>query len=94
MLIEETKESFDRQKDEIDGLHKAQERVETKIKELNTTIKESEVELVQLENELKNIDQLESEVQKLSHDQQILQSKIKNDELKNITINPQDRAKE
>lgn len=75
-MIEETKEAFERQREEIDALHRAQEKAELKVNEIHSNLKDSENDLLQLEGELKEIDKLENEVDEISHEQSLLKKKV------------------
>lgn len=97
-MIEETKEAFERQRQEIDALHRAQEKAELKVSEIHSNLKESEAELVELESELKDIDKLENEVEEISHEQVLLKKKVQQSggTVKGVKnkLSPEDQAKE
>lgn len=76
-LIEESKVAFERQQEEIDALHCAQERVEARVSHIHAELKESEKELVILERELQEIDQIEKDLAIMTHERDILQQNIK-----------------
>jgi hypothetical protein len=71
-FIEESKVAFERQQEEIDALHRAQERAEARISLIHTELKESEKELVVLERELQEIDQIEKDLNNLTHERSLL----------------------
>jgi pimeloyl-ACP methyl ester carboxylesterase len=71
-FIEESKQAFERQQEEIDALHRAQERAEARISHIHAELKDSEKELVILERELQEIDQIERDLQVLTHERQVL----------------------
>ena len=48
-MIEESKAAFERQQEEIDALHRAQERAEARVSFIHAELKDSEQELVVLE---------------------------------------------
>lgn len=75
-FIEESKAAFERQQEEIDALHRAQERAESRISHIHAELKESEKELVILERELQEIDQIERDLQILTHERQLLNAGI------------------
>ena len=57
-LIEESKIAFERQQEEIDALHRAQEKAENRVSHIHVELKEAEKELSVLERELQEIDQV------------------------------------
>lgn len=71
-LIEESKVAFERQQEEIDALHRAQERAEARVSHIYADLKESEKELVVLERELQEIDHIERDLQVLTHERDLL----------------------
>jgi pimeloyl-ACP methyl ester carboxylesterase len=76
-FIEESKLAFERQQEEIDALHRAQEKAEARVSRIHTDLKESEKELVVLQRELQEIDQIEKELQTLTHERDLLQQGVK-----------------
>jgi pimeloyl-ACP methyl ester carboxylesterase len=76
-MIEESKVAFERQQEEIDALHRAQERAEARVSHIHAELKESEKELVILERELQEIDQIERDLQIMTHERDVLTSEIK-----------------
>ncbi|CAE7323801.1 unnamed protein product [Symbiodinium microadriaticum] len=76
-MIEESKVAFERQQEEIDALHRAQERAEARVSHIHAELKESEKELVVLERELQEIDQIERDLQIMTHERDVLTSEIK-----------------
>ena len=72
-LIEESKVAFERQQEEIDALHRAQEKAEARVSHIHAELKESEKELSVLERELQEIDQIERDLHELTHEREILQ---------------------
>ena len=75
-LIEESKVAFERQQEEIDALHRAQERAEARVSHIHSEMKDAEKELSVLERELTEIDQIERDLQTLSHEKDLLLSGI------------------
>jgi hypothetical protein len=75
-FIEESKQAFERQQEEIDALHRAQERAESRVSQIHSELKESEKELIILERELQEIDQIERDLQILTHERNILNDGI------------------
>lgn len=75
-FIEESKQAFERQQEEIDALHRAQERAEARISHIHAELKDSEKELVILERELQEIDQIERDLQVLTHERNVLANGI------------------
>lgn len=71
-MIEGTKQAFDRQQNEIDALHRAQEAVERQVSTIHSELQDSEKELAILERELQEIDQLESDLHELTHEAEML----------------------
>eukprot|EP01038_Epipyxis_sp_PR26KG_P011234 gene11234-15074_t len=71
-FIEESKVAFERQQEEIDALHRAQERAEARISLIHHELKDSEKELVVLERELQEIDQIERDLNVLTHERNVL----------------------
>jgi len=76
-LIEESKVAFERQQEEIDALHRAQERAEARVSHIHAELKESEKELVILERELQEIDQIEKDLAIMTHERDVLSKNIK-----------------
>ena len=79
-LIEGSKEAFERQRQEIDALHRAQERAEARVSEIYAGLKENEEELSTLERELTAVDQLDSDLRELTHDKRLLDEQVAADE--------------
>ena len=79
-LIEETKEAFQTQQEEINALHRAQERSEARVSEIHEGLKESEEELRVLERELADIDQLDRDLHELTHERAMLEAKAQESE--------------
>ena len=77
-LINESKIAFERQSEEIDALHRAQEKAEARVSHIHVELKESERELGILEKELQDIDQIEKDLQELTHERKLLQMGIVN----------------
>ncbi|GMI02768.1 hypothetical protein TrLO_g5677 [Triparma laevis f. longispina] len=71
-LINESKIAFERQSEEIDALHRAQEKAEARVSHIHVELKESEKELGILEKELQDIDQIEKDLQELTHERKLL----------------------
>ena len=68
-MIEESKLAFERQQEEIDALHRAQEQAETRVSQIHAGLVDSEKELAILERELQEIDQIERDLHELTHEQ-------------------------
>jgi hypothetical protein len=75
-FIEESKQAFERQQEEIDALHRAQERAEARVSHIHAELTESEKELVVLERELQKIDQIERDLGVLTHERDLLNQGI------------------
>uniref|UniRef100_K3WQ57 SAM domain-containing protein n=1 Tax=Globisporangium ultimum (strain ATCC 200006 / CBS 805.95 / DAOM BR144) TaxID=431595 RepID=K3WQ57_GLOUD len=71
-MIEGSKQAFERQQNEIDALHRAQEAVERQVSTIHSELQESEQELAVLERELQEIDQLEMDLRELTHEAEML----------------------
>ena len=85
-LIDETKDAFTTQQEEINALHRAQERAETRVSEIHEGLKESEEELRVLERELQDIDTLDRELHELTHEKAMLESKVADAEDKHAAM--------
>ena len=85
-LIDETKDAFTTQQEEINALHRAQERAETRVSEIHEGLKESEEELKVLERELQDIDTLDRELHELTHEKSMLESKVNDAEDKHAAM--------
>lgn len=72
-LIEESKVAFERQREEIDLLHRAQEKAESRVSHIHAELRESEKELGVLEQELQEIDHIERDLRELTHEREVLQ---------------------
>jgi len=72
-LIKDSKKEFERQREEIDTLHLAQENVEIKVNRIHKELKESEKELNIIEHELQEIDEVEHDVEDLIRSQETIQ---------------------
>ncbi len=57
-MIANSKESFERQRQEIEALHRQQETAESQVSLIHAGLRESERELEALEAELQGIDQV------------------------------------
>ena len=75
-FIEESKAAFERQQEEIDALHRAQERAEARVSHIHAELVDSEKELVVLERELQEIDQIERDLGVLTHERELLSQGI------------------
>lgn len=75
-FIEESKQAFERQQEEIDALHRAQERAEARVSHIHAELTEAEKELVVLERELQEIDQIERDLNVLTHERDLLNQGI------------------
>lgn len=75
-MIEESKAAFERQQEEIDALHRAQEKAESRVSNIHADLKESEKELAVLEKELLEIDHIERDLQALTHERDLLMKGI------------------
>ena len=73
-LIDESKKAFKSQQEEIDSLHRAQERAERRVGEIFAGLKESEAELASLEQELVSINELDKSLFELSEEKRSLNS--------------------
>eukprot|EP00937_MAST-01D_sp_MAST-1D-sp2_P001912 g1912.t1 len=71
-MIEESKLAFERQQEEIDALHRAQEQSETRVSQIHAGLVDSERELAILERELQEIDQIERDLHELTHEQEMM----------------------
>ncbi|POM57554.1 Hypothetical protein PHPALM_37914 [Phytophthora palmivora] len=67
-LIEGSKQAFERQQNELDALHRAQEAAERQVSAVHHELREAEKELAVLERELQEIDQLDADVRELTHE--------------------------
>ncbi|OWZ24204.1 hypothetical protein PHMEG_000816 [Phytophthora megakarya] len=67
-LIEGSKQAFERQQNELDALHRAQEAAERQVSAVHNELREAEKELAVLERELQEIDQLDADVRELTHE--------------------------
>lgn len=67
-LIEGSKQAFERQQNELDALHRAQEAAERQVSTVHNELREAEKELAVLERELQEIDQLDADVRELTHE--------------------------
>lgn len=85
-LIDETKDAFTTQQEEINALHRAQERAETRVSEIHEGLKESEEELRILERELQDIDTLDRELHELTHEKAMLEAKVSDAEDKHAAM--------
>ena len=85
-LIDETKDAFTTQQEEINALHRAQERAETRVSEIHEGLKESEEELRVLERELQDIDTLDRELHELTHEKSMLEAKVADAEDKHAAM--------
>ena len=70
-MIEGAREAFERQRIEIDTLHRAQERKEMEISSIHAGLRESESELQTLKRELREVDQMDRDLHDLTHDKVI-----------------------
>ncbi|GMH68402.1 hypothetical protein TrRE_jg2915, partial [Triparma retinervis] len=75
-LINESKVAFERQGEEIDALHRAQEKAEARVSHIHSELRESEKELGILERELQDIDQIETDLQELTHEKKLMQMNV------------------
>ena len=71
-LVEDSKLAFERQQEEIDALHRAQEQAETRVSQIHEGLRDSERELAVLERELQEIDQIEQDLHELTHETEML----------------------
>jgi len=72
-LIEESKVAFERQQEEIDALHRSQEKAESRVSHIHNELQDAEKELGSLERELQEIDQIERDLHELTHERELLQ---------------------
>lgn len=75
-LIANSKESFERQRQEIEALHRDQEQAESRVSLIHAGLRESERELEALEAELQGIDQLDQDLRELTHEKQLYDARI------------------
>ncbi|CAK4076018.1 unnamed protein product [Aphanomyces euteiches] len=73
--IEASKAEFEKQQQEIDALHRAQELAELKVSEIHSSLSESQKELAVLERELLEIDQIETDLHELTHEAELLRTR-------------------
>merc|ERR1711871_1572320 len=71
-LIEESKRAFEQQEEEINALHRAQEKAEARVSHIHAELKENEKELIVLERELAEIDQIERDLAQMTHEKDLL----------------------
>merc|ERR1711871_1374922 len=71
-LIEESKRAFEQQEEEINALHRAQEKAEARVSHIHAELKENEKELIVLERELAEIDQIERDLAQMTHERDLL----------------------
>ncbi|GBG33418.1 Ankyrin repeat domain-containing protein 27 [Hondaea fermentalgiana] len=74
-LIEDSKAAFSAQQEEIDALHRAQERAETRVSQVHAGLEESERELAILEQELRDVDQLDETLHELTHEKALFDAR-------------------
>ena len=77
-LIEDTRLAFERQQEELDAIHRAQERAEARVSHIHADLKDSEKELLVLERELLEIDQIERDLINLTHERELISKGITN----------------
>ena len=58
-MIKESQDEFERHRDELDGLHRAQEIAETRVNRMFRTLKESEEEVAHLQKQLDSLDDVD-----------------------------------
>lgn len=58
-MIKESQDEFERHRDELDGLHRAQEIAETRVNQMFRTLKESEEEVAHLQKQLGSLDDID-----------------------------------
>lgn len=75
-LIEESRMAFERQQEELDAIHRAQERAEARVSHIHADLRESEKELIVLERELLEIDQIENDLINLTHERNLLRQGV------------------
>jgi predicted nucleic acid-binding Zn-ribbon protein len=75
-ILTHSKDAYDRQKHEIEALHRAKARAETRISAINTGLQESESELATIQRELSAIDQLEAQVVDLARQESKLKDEM------------------
>lgn len=95
-LIEGSKQAFERQQEELDMLHGAQEAAERQVLAVHKELREAEQELALLEHELHEIDQLDGDVLELTHEVERLHSGgvkglLRNDHSSSLHISIGDR---
>lgn len=74
-LIEDSKAAFSAQQEEIDALHRAQERAETRVSQVHAGLQESERELAVLEQELRDVDHLDETLHQLTHEKALFDAR-------------------
>lgn len=67
-LIEGSKQTFKRQRKELDALHSAQEEAERQVGVIHKELRDAEQEMAVLEHELQEIDQLDGDVRELTRE--------------------------
>jgi hypothetical protein len=77
-MIDESKVVFERQSEEIDALHRAQERAESRVSHIRADLEDSNREIVVLERELQEIDEIERDLVVLSHERDLLSKNVRN----------------
>eukprot|EP00566_Odontella_aurita_P000474 CAMPEP_0113557852 /NCGR_PEP_ID=MMETSP0015_2-20120614/18022_1 /TAXON_ID=2838 /ORGANISM="Odontella" /LENGTH=888 /DNA_ID=CAMNT_0000459325 /DNA_START=125 /DNA_END=2788 /DNA_ORIENTATION=+ /assembly_acc=CAM_ASM_000160 len=61
-MIKESKDAFELQREEIDTLHRAQEKAETRVSQIFNELKDSEKELMYLEKQLDDIENVDDDL--------------------------------
>ncbi len=78
-LIENSKESFERQRQELNSLHRKQMSAEANVSVIHANLVESEKDLKLLEKELQDIDQLDQDLRELTHEKALFDKRIEKD---------------
>ena len=64
--------TYVRPQEEINALHRAQEKAEARVSHIHAELKENEKELIVLERELAEIDQIERDLAQMTHERDLL----------------------
>jgi len=75
-MIEDAKVKFELQKNEIDALHKAQEKAEGRVSYIHAQLSDAENEISVLEREMNEMDQIERDINAMTHERELLQAGI------------------
>eukprot|EP00940_MAST-03C_sp_MAST-3C-sp2_P000961 g961.t1 len=78
-MVQRSRERFEEHRQEIDKLHREQERTEARVSLIHAGLRESEKELKTLERELREIDQLDRDLKELTHEKELFDLEIRKD---------------